>query len=163
MALYRLAELHRLRGEFAEAEENYRQASQWGRSPHPGLALLRLAQGRVDAAEAGVRGVVDEAGAGVTRAKVLPAYVEIMLAAGDAAAAGEAAAELSEFAVEIDAPLLLAAAAYATGAVLLSEGEARAALGPLRRSWETWQELEAPYEAARARVLIGPCPPRTGR
>ena len=155
MALYRLAELHRLRGEFAEAEENYRQASQWGRSPNPGLALLRLAQGRVDAAQAGVRGVVDEADAGVTRAKVLPAYIEIMLAAGDTAAAGEAAAELSEFAVEIDAPLLLAAAAYATGAVLLSEGEARAALGPLRRSWEIWQELEAPYEAARARVLTG--------
>ena len=135
MALYRLAELHRLRGEFAEAEEHYRQASQWGRDPHPGLALLRLAEGRVDAAEAGVRGAVDEAGAGATRAKVLPAYVEIMLAAGDAASAGEAAAELSEFAVEMDAPLLLAAAAYATGAVLLSEGEGEPRSGRYGARW----------------------------
>ena len=155
MAFYQMAELHRLRGEFAKAEEGYRQASQWGREPQPGLAQLRLAQGRVDAAGAAIRRVVDEAQDRVTRSKLLPTYVEIMLAAGDAQAAGAAAEELSEIAGDLDAPLLRAAAAHAVGAVLLFRGDARAALDALRLAWKTWQELEAPYEAARARALIG--------
>ena len=49
-AYYQRGELHRLRGEFDKAEEAYRQASELGRKPQPGLALLRLAQGDVDAA-----------------------------------------------------------------------------------------------------------------
>jgi len=155
MAFYQISELHRLRGEFAKAEEGYRQASQWGREPQPGLAQLRLAQGRVDAAEAAIRRVVDEAQDRVTRSKVLPAYVEIMLAADDVQAARAAADELSQIAADLDAPRLRAVAAHAHGAVLLAEGDARAALDPLRYSWKAWQELEAPYEAARARALIG--------
>ncbi len=155
MAFYQMSELHRLRGEFAKAEEGYRQASQWGREPQPGLAQLRLAQGRVDAAGAAIRRVVDEAQDRVTRSKLLPAYVEIVLAAGDVQAAGHAVDELSEIAADIDAPLLRAVAAYAGGAVLLIRGDARAALDALRYSWKAWQELEVPYEAARARALIG--------
>ena len=85
----------------------------------------------------------------------LPRYVEIMLAADDVPAARAAADELSEIAADLDAPLLRALAAHAQGAVLLAEGDARAALGALRRAWTAWQELEAPYEAARVRVLIG--------
>jgi DNA-binding NarL/FixJ family response regulator len=155
MALYQQAELHRLRGEFAQAEEAYRQANQSGRDPQPGLARLRLAQGHVDAAEAAIRRVVDEARGRVTRSKVLPAYVEITLAAGDVRAARAAADELSEIAADMNAPFLHAVSAQATGAVLLAEGDARAALAALRRAWTTWQDLEAPYEAARVRVLIG--------
>ena len=155
MAFYRLAELHRLRGEFAKAEDAYRQASRWGRTPQPGLAQLRLAQGRFDAAEAAISRVVDEAQDRVTRSKVLPAYVEIMLAADDVPAARAVADELSGIAAELDASLLRAVAAHAHGAVLLSEGDARAALESLRFAWRAWQELEAPYEAARVRVLIG--------
>ena len=154
-AFYQQGELHRLRGEFAQAEEAYRQANQWGREPQPGLALLRLAQGQVDAAAAAIRRVVDEAQDRVARSRLLPAHVEIMLAAGDVRAARAAADELSEIAADLDAPLLRALAAHAEGAVLLAEGDARAALGALRRAWTAWQELEAPYEAARVRVLIG--------
>ena len=154
-AYYQLAELHRLRGEFAEADEAYRQANQWGRTPQPGLVLLRLAQGQVDAAAAAIRRVVDEAQDRVTRSKLLPAYVEIMITAGDFQAAGDAADELSEIAGDLDAPLLRAVAAHATGAILLVGGDARAALDALRYSWKAWQELEVPYEAARARALIG--------
>lgn len=154
-AFYQLAELHRLRGEFAKAEEMYRQASQWERKPQPGLALLRLAQGQVNAAETAIRRVVDEAKERRTRAKVLPAYVEIMLAASDVPMARAAAAELSEIAAALDAPLLRAVAAHAQGAVLLAEGDARATLDALRHAWTAWRELEAPYEAARVRVLIG--------
>ena len=155
MAFYQIAELHRLRGEFAKAEKGYRQASQWGREPQPGLASLRLAQGRVDAARAAIRRVVDEAHDLVTRSKLLPAYVEIMLAAADVQAAGDAADELSDIAGNLDAPLLRAVAAHAAGSVLLARGEARAALDELRQAWKTWQDLEAPYEAARTRALIG--------
>lgn len=154
-AYYQQGEVHRLRGEFSQADEAYHQASRWGRDPQPGLARLRLAQGQVDAAEAAIRRVVDEAQDRVTRSRLLPALVEIMSAAGDVAAARAAADELSKIADDLDAPLLHGLAAHAQGAVLLLEHEARAALGALRHAWTAWRELEVPYEAARVRVLIG--------
>jgi DNA-binding CsgD family transcriptional regulator len=154
-AFYQQAELYRLRGQFAEAEQAYRQASRWGRQPQPGLALLRLARGQVDAAAAAIRRVVDEASDRLTRSSLLAAYVEIMLAAGDVAAARARADELSAIAGDLEAPLLGAVAAHANGAVLLVEGNARAALDALRGAWTAWQELKAPYEAARVRVLVG--------
>jgi tetratricopeptide (TPR) repeat protein len=155
MAFYQQAELHRLRGEFVKAEEAYRRASQLGREPQPGLAQLRLAQGQVDAAAAAIRRVMDEAQDRVARSKLLAAYVEIILAAGDVHAARTAADELMQLAGGLAAPLLGAVAAHAQGAVLLGEGDARAALQHLRHAWMAWQDLEVPYEAARVRVLIG--------
>jgi DNA-binding NarL/FixJ family response regulator len=154
-AAYQLAELHRLRGEAAEAEEAYRWASRWGREPQPGLALLRLAQGQPAAAQAAVRRALDEAGDLPARARLLPAATEIALATGDLTAARAAAVELAQVAGRLDAPLLAATAASARGAVLLAEGDARAALPALRSAWTAWRELEAPYEAARAREGIG--------
>jgi DNA-binding CsgD family transcriptional regulator len=154
-AFYRQGELHRLRGEFAQADEAYRHASRWGREPQPGLALLRLAQGQLDAAEAAIRRVVDETDDRVARSRLLPALVEIAFAAGDAHTAHAAAGELSEMADQLGAPLLDALAAHAQGAVLLLDADARAALGVLRHAWAAWQELEVPYEAARVRVLSG--------
>jgi ATP/maltotriose-dependent transcriptional regulator MalT len=154
-AFYQQAELHRLCGALAQAEEAYRQASRWGREPQPGLARLRLVQGQVDAAAAAIRRVVAGAEDRAARSRLLPAQVEIMFAAGDAHAARAAADELSELADDLDAPLLRALAMHAQGTVLLLEGDARAALGALRHAWTAWQELEVPYEAARARVLIG--------
>jgi DNA-binding CsgD family transcriptional regulator len=155
MAFYQQAEVHRLRGDFAEAENAYRQAGQWGREPQPGLAMLRLAQGQVDAAALAIRRVADETDVRVARSQVLAAFVEIMVAAHDLGAARAAAEELAELADELGAPLLHAVSGYATGAVLVGEGDARAALVVLRRAWAAWQELDAPYEAARVRVLIG--------
>jgi ATP/maltotriose-dependent transcriptional regulator MalT len=154
-AFYQQAELHRLRGEFVKAEEGYRLASEWGRSPQPGLAQLRMAQGQIDAAMAAIRLAADEARDQVSRAGLLPAFVEIALAANDTQAARAAADELSKIADELDAPLLNAISAQSQGAVLLGEGDARGALDVLRHAWKAWQELEAPYEAARVRVLIG--------
>jgi ATP/maltotriose-dependent transcriptional regulator MalT len=154
-AFYQQAELHRLRGELAQAEEAYRQASRWGREPQPGLARLRLAQGQVDAAAAAIRRVVDGAEERVARSRLLPAFVEIMFAAGDVDAARAAAGELSGMADDLDAPLLRALATHAQGTVLLLEGDARGALAALRRAWTAWQELAVPYETARVRVLIG--------
>jgi DNA-binding CsgD family transcriptional regulator len=155
MALYQQAELHRLGGQFAKAEETFREASRWGHPPQPGLALLRLARGQVDAAEAAIRAALDGAPDRIERARVLVAYVEIMLAANDVPAARTAADELSRIAADLGMPFPHAMSAYATGAVLLSEGDTRGALASLRRAWTTWQELQAPYETARARVLVG--------
>jgi DNA-binding CsgD family transcriptional regulator/tetratricopeptide (TPR) repeat protein len=154
-AFYQQAELHRLRGEFAEAEQAYRRAGQSGREPQPGLAMLRLAQGQVETAARAIRPVVDEANGWVVRSRVLAAFVEIVLAANDVGAARGAADELAQIADDLGAPLLQAEAAQATGAVLLGEGDARAALVVLRRAWAAWRDLEVPYEAARVQVLIG--------
>src|SRR5207244_2231823 len=95
-AFYRRGEVHRLQGEFAAAQETYREASRSGMEPQPGLALLRLAEGNAEAAAAAIRRVVGETGAPLRRARLLPAYVEIMLAAGEPAAAREACEELGQ-------------------------------------------------------------------
>ncbi len=154
-AFYQQAELHRLRGEFSPAEKAYREASRAGREPQPGLARLRLAQGRIGDAQAAIRRVVGETQDHLGRSRLLPAHVEIMIAADDLTEARIAADELTELAERLDAPLPRAAAMLADGAVLLAEDQARAALGALRGAWTAWQELGAPYEAARARVLLG--------
>ncbi|HEV8683219.1 MAG TPA: helix-turn-helix transcriptional regulator [Actinomycetota bacterium] len=154
-AFYQRGELHRLRGEFSEAEDAYQEASLRRRSPEPGMALLHLAQGRIDAAVGGVLRALDQAKDPVARSKVLPACVEIMVAADDLQAAQAAADELVEIATSAEVPLLRGAAAFAQGAVLLAEGDARASLESSRSACEEWEELEAPYETARARVLIG--------
>jgi DNA-binding CsgD family transcriptional regulator len=154
-ALYQQGELHRLRGEFARAEQAYGEASRCGCEPQPGLARLRLAQGRVDDAEASIRRAVGGARGPVTRSRLLPALVEVMCAGGHLRAARAAADELSEMADALDAPLLRALAIDARGAVLLHTGDAAGGIAALREAWTAWQGLGVPYEAARVRVLIG--------
>jgi DNA-binding CsgD family transcriptional regulator len=154
-AVYQQAEIHRLRGAFVAAEAAYRQASEHGRSPVPGLAQLRLAQGQVEAAGAMIRRALGEAGDRRSRAWLLEASVEIALAGGDFATAREAVVELRSIASAFGAPFLEAVAERADGAVLLATGETAAALTPLRRSYAAWKTLDAPFEAARVRVLIG--------
>jgi DNA-binding NarL/FixJ family response regulator len=153
-ASYLRGELHRLRGEFADAEDAYRAANELGRDPQPGLALLRLAQDRVPAANAAIRRVLQEAADPITRVRILAPYVEIVLAAGDVEAARAAADELAVIADELNQPFLRALKAHVAGAVLLSEDDAPNALVALRRAWTGWRELEAPYEAARVRLLM---------
>jgi tetratricopeptide (TPR) repeat protein len=155
VAFYVRGDLHRLRGEFAEADEAYRQASQLGRKPDPGLAQLRLAQGQVEVAAATIRRVAEEARDRRVRSRILPAYVEILLAAGDVAAAAAGAEELSGIAADLDSPFLRAVAAQAKGAVLLAGGDARNALSSLREAAAGWRDLEVPYEAARVHVIVG--------
>lgn len=160
-ACYQQGELHRLRGEFAQANEMYREADRSGYEPQPGLSLLRLAEGKPDAAVVLMRSVADSLGrlhgpgAGSSRARLLGPYVEILIASGDLVTARAVADQLTEIATTIDAPVLLATSTQATGAVLLAEGKMTAALALLREAWAFWQKLEAPYETARVRVLIG--------
>jgi len=154
-ACYLRGEVHRLRGEFAEAEDAYRRASQLGSEPQPGLALLRFAQGNRAAAAASIRRVVGETTDRLRRASLLPAYAEIMLATGDLDDAQSACRELAEICDECDSEMLRAMLAGTRGAVELAAGDPAAALVSLRTASRSWNELEAPYEAARARVLVG--------
>ncbi len=154
-AFYQLGEVHRLRGDFTKAEDAYRLAAESGRSPHPGLALLWLAQRRLDAAAAAISRVNEEARDRRLRSRVLPALVEILVAAREVPRARAAAEELSAIARAIGSPFLRALSFHSTAAVLLAEGDARTALTSARDACAMWRELEAPYEAARTTVLIG--------
>ena len=155
LAHYREGELLRLQGELDAAEEAYREAGRHGWEPQPGLAQLRLAQGRSDAAAAGIRRACAEIVDPLKRAGLLPAYVEIMLAISEAADARSVLGELDELVGRYQSDMLEALVLHARGSVALAEGDAAAALAPLRRAVQIWQELDAPYETARTRVLVG--------
>ena len=154
-AVYVQGELHRLRGDFAAAEEAYRAATRLGCEPQPGLALLRLAQGDGGAALAAIRRVVGESGPGLARVALLQASVEIALAVGEVEEAEYASDELARIAEAHPSAALSAMAAHARGSVALARGDASPALTALRSALEAWHELDAPYESARARILVG--------
>ena len=154
-ALYQQGEIHRLCGEFAKAEDAYRAASDRGFEPQPGLALLRLAQGRTDAACATIRRLTSATSDRVRRAGFLPAHFEIMLASGELDEARLARDQLRALADAFDTDGLRAVVAQADGAIAIAEGHAHAALDPLRCAFTLWEALDAPYDAARVRVLIG--------
>jgi DNA-binding CsgD family transcriptional regulator len=147
-------DLLRLVGDHDGAETAYQQASEFGHDPQPGLALLRLAQGRLDAADSMIRRALGEATDPISRARLLGPHVEVVLATGDTAAAAAAAEELRTVATELGTPLLGAHAARAAGAVLLAEANATAALVKLRQAFTVLNTLGLRYEAARTRLLI---------
>ena len=154
LALYRQGELLRLRGEFDAAEQAYRDASRNGWEPQPGLAQLRLAQGKRGAALAAIRRANSESAEPLRRATLLPVQVEIALAAHEVEEARTACLELLKLAEQYESRMLDAIVAHAEGAVALAEGDASAALGRLRHAQRIWLELDAPYEVARTRELI---------
>src|SRR5439155_2295495 len=154
-ACYVCAEIARLRGDFVAAEEMYREATAHGRDPQPGLALLRLAQGDPQAAGAAIRRAEVAAAEPAARARILPAYVEIMVASDDLEAAVAACGELESLERGHERDLLAALAAHARGAAALALGDARGAMEPLRRASGIWHELDASYDAARSHELLG--------
>jgi DNA-binding NarL/FixJ family response regulator len=155
-AHYQLGELRRLRGQLGAAEEAYGRARELGRDPQPGMALLCLADRRVDAARASIRAALHAVAADrLARARLCAAQVEIALAAADLDAAREACAELEDAAATYGTSGLEAAALYARGAVLLAEDRAQEALPALRAACRRWNAVGAPYEVARACTLLG--------
>lgn len=154
-AHYEVGEVRRLRGDLAGAEEAYTLAHEWGRDPQPGLALLRLAQGRTEAAVAGIAAALAQgAGSPLERAPLLAAQTSIALAAGNLDLAEASADEVVQTARVFDSPALAAEGNRCTGAVRLAQGRAMEAMASLRLSFNAWQELDAPYEAARTRLLL---------
>jgi len=161
-AFYRIGEIHRLRGEFAMAEAAYTRANERGRKPQPGLSLLRLAQGQIEASAASIRAALLDTRVHTARTGMLAPAVDILLAAGDLEEARAFGAELAEVARTIGAPLLHAASAHAIGAVRLAEGEIADASTLLRQAWELWRDLEAPYEEAQTCLLMAAVCERRG-
>jgi ATP/maltotriose-dependent transcriptional regulator MalT len=161
-AHYQEGEIHRLRGEFSVAEEAYRNASRCGIEPQPGLALLRLAQGDRDAAANAVRRMLSATADPLQRTRFLPAKVEIMLAAGELDEASSASQELKDCAASLSTDVLAAIADHASAAVDLARGKASEAVDPARRAFRIWQQLGAPYLAARLRVLLARACARLG-
>jgi DNA-binding CsgD family transcriptional regulator/tetratricopeptide (TPR) repeat protein len=153
-SLYQQAEVHRLRGDFEAAERAYRGSSEVGREAQPGIALLRLAQGRTSDAASAIRRVLGSTRDALQRARLLPAAVDILLAAGEAEEARRASGELTEIARAFGTHVLGAMAAHAQGAVALAEHHPEAALEPLRGALDVWQQVGVPYLAARVRVLL---------
>ena len=154
-AYYQEAEVYRLRGDFAAAEEAYREASRLGGETQPGLALLRLAQGRDETAAAAIRRVLGAASDRLERARLLPAHIEIMIAVGALEEAEGACRELDELARVFGGEILDAIAAHAQGALDLAAGRASSAVQPLAKAFAIWNRFGAPYLAARLRVLNG--------
>jgi DNA-binding CsgD family transcriptional regulator len=154
---YQVGELRRLRGDLDGAESAYRNAHERGRDPQPGIALLRLAQGRGEAAAAGLRVALAAATSPAVRlgrARLLAAQVEVAMAAGDAATAEGAALELQAIATAYGSPAFGAAAAHAAGCAALLAGRPEAAIAPLQDALVRWLDLEAPYEVARVRGIL---------
>ena len=154
-AVYGLGELHRLAGRATEAEDAYRQAGALGREVQPGLALLRRDGGRAAAARSGIARALEAGPAPRTRTELLAAQVELELDGGDLAVAERASAALRDLANTFDTPYLQAQADRAEARVRLATDAPDAALPLLRRSWAAWRRLDAPYDAAITRVLLG--------
>ena len=154
-AFYELGEIRLRMGDLEAAEAAFRQANELGHDPQPGLALLRLAQGDANAANTMIkRALADESLDPLARARLLPARVEAAVAADDLESARPAVEELEATARARGTPALQAYAACSRGALRLAEGDAMAACESLRRGWRLWQEVDAPYEVAKARVLL---------
>lgn len=155
-AYYLVGEIKRLTGDLDGAEESFVRAHQLGRAPQPGLALVRVAQGRHAAAATALRLALTPGPASpLRRAQLLAARVEAELRLGEPAEAQRSADELVTLADASPNPYLGAIAGAAEGQVLLARGEATAALPPLRAACATCQRLGLAYDAARTQVLIG--------
>jgi class 3 adenylate cyclase len=157
---YELGEIRRRLGDFAAAEEAYRNANELGRDPQPGLSLLRLAEGKVDGAVAGVTRALQDVQDPLSRVRRLPAQVEIAIAAGDLKTARTAAEEFERIVDSYKiggrrAPAFDATAHLAFGQIKVAEGDAEGAARCLQRARDEWQRVGAPYETAEARMLLG--------
>ncbi len=154
-AHYRRAEIFRLRGEFENAESSYSEAAKRGRIPQPGLALLRLTQGQLDAAETSIRNALRETKAPNLRAGLLAVATRIMIAVGQKAEASRTSDELTILANNLNSPYLIATAEYCRGAVFVAEGRFDTAIEQLQKAMSAWNALHLPYESALTRELKG--------
>jgi class 3 adenylate cyclase len=157
---YEIGEIRRRLGDFTAADEAYARANELGHDPQPGLALLRLAEGKLDAAVAGISRALEEVEEPLSRLRRLPARVEIAVAARDLKTARAASAELEQIVSSYEiggrrAPAFDAAVHIAAGRIALAEGDTEEAVRRLRLARDEWREVGAPFETAQARLLLG--------
>ena len=152
---YEVGEIRMRMGDLAAAEEAFQQANELGRDPQPGLALLRHAQGNTETASALLRRSLEETHDPLLRVQRLAGHVEISVAAGDLDAADRAATELEETAERYGSEALQATASVARARLLVARGGADEAVRAARLGWDLWRSVDAPYEAALARVILG--------
>jgi class 3 adenylate cyclase len=145
-------------GDLDGAAEAFERAYEFGHDAQPGLSVLQLQRGEIDEAKRSLGRALSmtEVGDGpmdrATRARLLPAQVDIALAAGDLETAGAAVAELESIAADFERPVFRAGALTGRGELLLEEHRPAEASPILGRSWRLWQETDLPYESARARL-----------
>jgi class 3 adenylate cyclase len=163
LALYQIGEIRLRRGDLPAAEEALLGAHGLGQDTEPALSLLRLAQGKTAAAAESIRRALNEPGraswrapsdSAVYRLMLLPAQVEILLAAGDVEGARTAADELAALADKFKTGSVLANAVSCAGVVALAEGNADEATTRLREAIGLWVGLDAPWEAAHMRLAL---------
>ena len=157
---YEIGEIRRRRGDFAAAEDAFRTANELGRTPQPGLALLRLAEGKAESAVAGITAALVEINEPLERVRALPAQVEIAIAAAHLDTARSAAAELQQIVDSYKigdrrAPAFDAAVHLAFGEIRLAEQDWEGAARDLQRARDDWRQVGAPYETAQARTQLG--------
>ncbi|QOR69322.1 DNA-binding response regulator [Ruania alkalisoli] len=155
LASYQLGELLRLRGESERAEAAYRDAARWGHPLQPGIALLRLAQGRTDDARDGLAAVLAEPQPLSVRIRTLAAAVEVALTSNEPEQARDHLDRLCDAAAPVETDFLRATCDRARGRVHLAEGRPDAAAEALRAAIIAWHHLQAPYEAARTAIYLG--------
>jgi DNA-binding CsgD family transcriptional regulator len=153
-AHYELGELRRRRGDLAGAERSYVRAHELGRDPQPGMALVRLAQGRPTAARRAVEAALTATDQPLRRVPLLTAQTTIADHLGDAEQAGRAADELFTIAERFASPGLVAAARQAAGTARLLAGEADRALPLLREAQGRWRDLDVRGEAATVQLAV---------
>jgi tetratricopeptide (TPR) repeat protein len=154
-AFYELGEIRLRMGDLHGAGDMFREAHARGRDPQPGLALLRLAEGKAEAARSMIeRALLEPGHTALDRAKLLPAVVEVRVACGDLPAAGEAASELDAITAIYMSSALGASAALARGRVELARGQAEQAMLHLRRACRIWSEINLPLDLAQTRLLL---------
>jgi len=155
-AYHELGEVRRRRGDLVGAAEAFRRSAAQGFDPQPGAALLRLDEGDTTGAQRAIRRAIadDSVLAQEGRALVLPAQVTIEIAAGDLDAARGALESLEDRVKGSGSGAFAAAAATARGEVALAEERPGDAVVELRRAWQAWQDVDAPYEGARTRALL---------
>lgn len=158
-----IGDVRRRAGDLDGAIAAYRAAADLGLQPQPGMALVRLAQGRVAVAARMIQQALGEIGHDdLGRARLLPAAVQIGVAADDLDAARAAADELDRIAHRYPSSLIEASAVTSRGRLQLAEGEPAAATASLRRALQAWQQLGVPYEAALTQALLGEAAHRMG-
>ncbi len=162
-AHYEIGEVRRRMGDFGAADESFERAYENGHDAQPGLSLLMLDRGEVEEAAQSIGGAViarslddrHPVARGPSRARLLPAQIEIALANGDEELALSATDDLEEIAQAFESQVWKAAVASSRGALLLHGEEHEAAEEMLGRAWRMWQKTDLPYEMARARALLG--------